>query len=53
MVLNRVDREHLLETLKACKEEFEELVYTKDWYVTSVLDQIESSLEILTHDEAD
>jgi hypothetical protein len=37
----------LRETLKACFTEFEELVLEKEWYVTEVLDRIESSLEIL------
>jgi hypothetical protein len=37
----------LRETLKDCYTEFEELVLEKEWYVTEVLDRIESALEIL------
>lgn len=41
---------HIRETLCACDEEFTELMRSKEWYVTSVTDQIESSLEILDHE---
>jgi len=47
MKITELERRFLVETLKACQEELEELVRTKDWYVTDVLDQIESALEIL------
>lgn len=36
------------ETLEGCKIEFEELVREREWYVTEVLDRIESSLQIIT-----
>ena len=49
VLLNNADRDHLKETLLAVKAELEELVLTKEWYVTDVLDQIESSLEILNN----
>jgi hypothetical protein len=39
----------LRETLRACFTEFEELVLEKEWYVTEVLDRIESALEILNN----
>jgi hypothetical protein len=51
--VTKVDREHIKETLLACYAEFEELMYTKDWFVTSVVDQIESSLEILDNVKED
>lgn len=45
--MTKADKEHIREALLACMAEFEELMYTKDWYVTSVIDQIESSLEVV------
>ena len=47
VTLSSADREHIRETLLDCKAEFEELIRTKEWYVTDVIDRIESSLEIL------
>ena len=35
------------DTLLEAREEFEELVREKEWYVTSTLDKLESALEIL------
>lgn len=49
--MKRADREHIKEALLACYAEFEELMKTKEWYVTDVVDQIESSLEILDSQE--
>lgn len=51
--MTKADKEHIKEALLACYAEFEELMYTKDWYVTSVVDQIESSLEILENIKED
>lgn len=47
MHLSNIETAFLRETLKACYTEFEELVLEKEWYVTEVLDRIESALEIL------
>lgn len=45
--LNAAEITHIRETLRACATEFDELMRTKEWFVTMVTDQIESSLEIL------
>ena len=49
--MTKADKEHIKEALLACYAEFEELMKTKEWYVTSVVDQIESSLEILESEQ--
>jgi hypothetical protein len=46
--LTGAEIEHIRETLMACASEFDELFHSKDWFCTSVTDQIESSLEILS-----
>lgn len=51
--MTRADREHIKEALLACYAEFEELMKTKEWYVTDVVDQIASSLEILENVKED
>jgi len=45
--LSNIESAFIRETLRACYTEFEELVLEKEWYVTEVLDRIESALEIL------
>lgn len=38
---------HLQECLESCQIELDTLVRDREWYVTDVLDLIESSLEII------
>lgn len=51
MVISGAEVAHIREALETAREEFEELVRTKDWFVSDALDLIESSLEILDHDK--
>lgn len=53
LTLTGAEYEHLKITLEGCKEEFEELMHTKDWYVTELTDRIETALEILATAEHD
>lgn len=48
MELSAMEALFILETLEGARSEFEELVKEKEWYVTEVLDRIESSLQIIT-----
>lgn len=45
--MTKADLHHLLSTLEAVETELEELIYEKEWYVTDVIDQVKSSLELV------
>jgi len=49
MEFSDVEIAHLKETLLTCREDFEELYRTREWFVSDALDLIESSLEILNN----
>ena len=41
------DLKHVLDALEAAEAEFEELMNTKEWFVTDVIDRLNSAQEIL------
>lgn len=45
--MNRSDLLHILSALEDAEAEFEELMKSKEWYVTSVTDRISSSKLII------
>jgi hypothetical protein len=47
LVLSYVEVRHLIDTLADCQEEFETLMRDEEWFVTEVVDRIETALEIL------
>lgn len=51
MVLSDREIGFLIETLLTCRDEFNELYRTKDWFVSDAADLIDSSLEILEYKE--
>lgn len=48
--LSDADVAHIKEALESCRDEFEELYRTKEWFVSDALDLVESSLEILKNE---
>jgi hypothetical protein len=47
LVLTYPEVTHLVSTLENCYEEFEELMRDREWFVTEVVDRIQTCLEIL------
>jgi hypothetical protein len=45
--ISLVDAKHVLEALNSCSDELDQLVKTADWYVSDVLDILESAKEIV------
>ena len=45
--MTRSDLLHIKGALEAVQTELEQLMVSEDWYVTEVVDQIESSLQII------
>ena len=51
MTLTKTEVSHLVETLKDCKIEFEELMRSEEWFITDIVDDIEICLTILQKEQ--
>ena len=47
LTLTPIEQQHLIDTLENCYEEFEQLMIDREWFVTEIVDRIETCLEIL------
>lgn len=47
LILTYPAAQHVISTLEDCAAEFEELMIEKEWFVTEVVDRIETALEVL------
>lgn len=45
--MTKADLLHILNALEAAEEEFQQLIYDQEWYVSDVVDQLASAKEIV------